>query len=47
MWREGIGGAAVSLIFPEAFLNSPASMFGHTLLRIDATAEESPRNVYF
>ncbi len=44
-WREGIGGAAVSLIFPEAFMNSPASMFGHTLLRLDATPEESPRNL--
>ena len=44
-WRRGLGGAAVSLVFPEAFMGSPASMFGHTLLRIDTTAEESPRNL--
>lgn len=23
------------LVFPAAYLNSPSSMFGHTLLRID------------
>ncbi len=38
-WRATIGRAAgVSLIFPEAYMNNPASMFGHTLLRIDAAA---------
>ncbi len=26
---------SVSLVFPDGYLNSPASMFGHTLLRID------------
>ncbi|RIK95852.1 MAG: hypothetical protein DCC71_22950, partial [Proteobacteria bacterium] len=36
-WRALLGPVrGVSLIFPEAFLNNPASMFGHTLLRIDA-----------
>ena len=36
-WRATIGRTeGVSLIFPEAYMNSPASMFGHTLLRIDA-----------
>lgn len=44
-WRAGLGGAAISLVFPEAFMNSPASMFGHTLLRVDVTPEESPRNL--
>ncbi len=28
---------AVSLIFPSAYINSPASMFGHTFLRIDSS----------
>jgi hypothetical protein len=29
----------VTLIFPSAHINSPASMFGHTFLRIDSTME--------
>lgn len=38
-WRAFLGPVqGVSLIFPEAFLNNPASMFGHTLLRIDRAA---------
>lgn len=28
---------SVSLIFPSAYINSPASMFGHTFLRIDSS----------
>lgn len=35
-WRADLGPVAgVSLIFPEAYMNNPASMFGHTLLRLD------------
>ncbi len=34
-WRAELNPAGVSLIFPAAFLNNPASMFGHTFLRID------------
>ncbi len=35
---------AVTLIFPAAYLNNPASMFGHTLLRIDSrTRNEQTR----
>ncbi len=30
---------SVSLIFPSAYINSPASMFGHTFLRIDSSYE--------
>ncbi|MEK7269088.1 MAG: DUF4105 domain-containing protein, partial [Nitrospirota bacterium] len=30
---------SVTLIFPAAFMNNPASMFGHTLLRIDQTGQ--------
>ncbi|MBS1106322.1 MAG: hypothetical protein H6Q91_1824 [Deltaproteobacteria bacterium] len=48
-WRATIGPVrGVSLIFPEAYLNNPASMFGHTLLRIDAappTADEERRDL--
>jgi len=44
-WREGIGASSLSLIFPEGFMNNPASMFGHTLLRLDLTREPSARDV--
>ena len=29
----------VTLVFPSAHINSPASMFGHTFLRIDSSME--------
>ncbi|MET1078573.1 MAG: DUF4105 domain-containing protein [Pseudomonas sp.] len=34
-WYQGIAPHSTVLIFPAAYLNSPSSMFGHTLLRID------------
>jgi len=34
-FREALDPVGATLIFAEAFLNNPASMFGHTLLRID------------
>ncbi len=34
-WFAGFEAQAVTLIFPSAFMNNPASMFGHTFLRID------------
>ncbi|MGH7254226.1 MAG: DUF4105 domain-containing protein, partial [Nitrospirales bacterium] len=34
-WLAELAPAGVSLIFPSAFMNNPASMFGHTFLRID------------
>ncbi|MAG33380.1 MAG: hypothetical protein CL908_21095 [Deltaproteobacteria bacterium] len=34
-WRAEIGNVRLTLVFPEAFLGNPASMFGHTLLRFD------------
>ncbi|TAK99376.1 MAG: DUF4105 domain-containing protein [Aquabacterium sp.] len=34
-WRDGIQADKVTLIFPSAYLNSPASMYGHTFLRLD------------
>jgi hypothetical protein len=34
-WRAALEPAGATLVFAEAFLNNPASMFGHTLLRID------------
>ena len=34
-WLGEMNPQSISLIFPSAFMNNPASMFGHTLLRID------------
>ncbi len=34
-WRKDIQPEHVTLIFPTYHLNSPSSMFGHTLLRLD------------
>lgn len=36
-WISELKPNGVSLIFPVTYLNSPASMFGHTLLRIDSS----------
>jgi hypothetical protein len=38
-WRSGINADTVTLIFPSAYLNSPASMYGHTFLRLDPKRE--------
>jgi len=35
-WRAALSPEQISLVFPTAFPNSPSSMFGHTLLRIDS-----------
>lgn len=36
-WRAALSPDAVSLVFPTAFPNSPSSMFGHTLLRVESS----------
>ncbi|MES1924527.1 DUF4105 domain-containing protein [Salinisphaera sp. T31B1] len=36
-WRRALSPERISLVFPTAFPNSPSSMFGHTLLRIDSS----------
>lgn len=35
-WLDAINPASATLVFASAYLNNPSSMFGHTLLRIDA-----------
>lgn len=35
-WYADINPHSTVLVFPDAYLNSPSSMFGHTLLRIDS-----------
>lgn len=34
-WKEDIGAHKLTLIFPASYLNSPSSMYGHTLIRLD------------
>ena len=34
-WRANMPTGQMVLVFPAAYLNSPSSMFGHTLLRLD------------
>ncbi|MFT5220436.1 MAG: hypothetical protein ACI87H_002578 [Gammaproteobacteria bacterium] len=42
LWRERINANSVSLIFSSYFLNNPASMFGHTLLRFNSVDAAQP-----
>ncbi len=39
-WHDALNPQGVTLIFPAAYLNNPSSMFGHTLLRIDAKDQD-------
>ncbi len=39
-FREALDPQGATLIFASAFLNNPASMFGHTLLRIDRRGQD-------
>ena len=34
-WFTDFEAQSITFVFPSAFLNNPASMFGHTLLRVD------------
>jgi hypothetical protein len=34
-WMDGLNPRSITLIFPSAFMNNPASMFGHSLFRVD------------
>ena len=42
LWRERINASSVSLIFSSYYLNNPASMFGHTLLRFNSAENAQP-----
>lgn len=39
-WIDDMNPERLTLIFPAAYLNNPASMFGHTLLRVDARNQD-------
>ncbi|MCH2157749.1 MAG: DUF4105 domain-containing protein [Oleiphilaceae bacterium] len=38
---QDVSAQGLTLIFPAAYLNSPSSMFGHTLMRIDSSTHKS------
>jgi hypothetical protein len=40
-WMADLDPAGITLVFPESYINNPASMFGHTLLRIEQRASRS------
>ncbi|QIH10929.1 MULTISPECIES: DUF4105 domain-containing protein [unclassified Pseudomonas] len=40
-WFKDVAPHSTMMIFPAAYLNSPSSMFGHTLLRIDQADVQS------
>lgn len=39
LWRSKVGDYGVTLVLASSFLNSPSSMYGHTFLRFDDSAE--------
>jgi hypothetical protein len=39
-WHAALDPYQITLVFPAAYLNNPASMYGHTLLRIDAKDQD-------
>ncbi len=39
-WREALNAERLTLVFASAYLNNPSSMYGHTLLRIDAKDQD-------
>ncbi|UVK98078.1 DUF4105 domain-containing protein [Pseudomonas sp. B21-048] len=42
-WFKDVSPHSTVMIFPAAYLNSPSSMFGHTLLRIDQANVQSDK----
>ncbi len=44
-FREDINAAGATMIFPAAYLDSPSSMFGHTLLRLDQRGQNDSNRI--
>ncbi len=40
-WRADLDPESAALVFPAAYLNNPASMYGHTFLRIDGRGQRA------
>jgi hypothetical protein len=45
-WIKALNPHEITLVFPSSYLNSPASMYGHTLLRIDAKDQDERTSRY-
>ncbi|SBS26834.1 hypothetical protein MAQ5080_00633 [Marinomonas aquimarina] len=41
-WRAQLNAEKVFLVFPAAYLNSPSSMYGHTLFRLKKKGNDTP-----
>lgn len=39
-WHASLDPKGLTLVFPSAYLNNPSSMYGHTLLRVDARVQD-------
>ena len=39
-WRAALNAKGLTLVFASAYINSPSSMYGHTLLRVDARDQD-------
>jgi Domain of unknown function (DUF4105) len=39
-WHDGLNPSGLTLIFASAYLNSPSSMYGHPLVRVDAKDQD-------
>ena len=44
-WRAALNPKGVTLVFASSYLNNPASMFGHTFLRLDNHAGDGDRAI--
>lgn len=45
-WMQTLHPGSAVLVYPAAYLNNPASMFGHTLLRIDPPDDRTALDSY-
>lgn len=39
-WLQSFNAKSLTLIYPASYLNSPSSMYGHTLIRVDPEGEQ-------
>ena len=44
-WLEELNPASMTFIFPSAYMDNPASMFGHSFLRIDQKGQTAETNI--
>ncbi|MDH3503776.1 MAG: DUF4105 domain-containing protein [Nitrospirota bacterium] len=44
-WLEELNPASITFIFPSAYMDNPASMFGHSFLRVDQKGQTAETNI--